>query len=160
MSNAPYLITVTTTRADHGVVVNVSSVHGFWAHSGPTVPHTAYSAAKFAVKGFTEALITDFRVHAPHLRALVVMPGHVGTAIIQNSASILDQQPTPTAHEVRDTTLSDAFIASAPTTASDAALQILEAVDDGRWRVLIGQDAIALDCVTRWWPDLVSLSWS
>ena len=48
----------------------------------PGTPHTAYSAAKFAVRGFTEALITDFRVNAPHLRASVVMPGHIGTSIV------------------------------------------------------------------------------
>lgn len=40
-------------------------------------PHTAYSAAKFAVKGFTEALRTDFKLHAPHLTAHLVMPGFV-----------------------------------------------------------------------------------
>ena len=42
-----------------GHIVNTSSVNGFWASIGPERPHTAYSAAKFAVKGFTEALITD-----------------------------------------------------------------------------------------------------
>ena len=46
-------------------MVNTSSVNGFWASLGPTRPHTAYSAAKFAVKGFTEALITDFAVQRP-----------------------------------------------------------------------------------------------
>ena len=43
--------------SDEGYIVNTSSVNGFWASLGPGVPHTAYSAAKFAVKGFTEALI-------------------------------------------------------------------------------------------------------
>ena len=43
--------------SDEGHVVNTSSVNGFWASLGPASPHTAYSAAKFAVKGFTEALI-------------------------------------------------------------------------------------------------------
>jgi NAD(P)-dependent dehydrogenase (short-subunit alcohol dehydrogenase family) len=38
------------------------------------VPHTAYSAAKFAVKGFTEALMTDLRLNAPHIKCSVVMP--------------------------------------------------------------------------------------
>ena len=42
-------------------------------------------AAKFAVKGFTEALIGDFRVHAPHLQAFLCMPGFVGTSIALNS---------------------------------------------------------------------------
>ena len=68
-----------------GVLVNTSSVNGLWASLGPGVPQTAYSTAKFAVRGFTEALIEDLRVHAPHVRAVLVMPGHVGTDIIVNS---------------------------------------------------------------------------
>jgi NAD(P)-dependent dehydrogenase (short-subunit alcohol dehydrogenase family) len=52
-------------RADEGHIVNTSSINGFWASIGPRIPHTAYSAAKFAVKGFTEALITDLRMNAP-----------------------------------------------------------------------------------------------
>ena len=51
--------------SDEGHLVNTSSVNGFWASLGPGVPHTAYSAAKFAVKGFTEALIEDFRDQRP-----------------------------------------------------------------------------------------------
>ena len=42
-------------KADEGHIVNTSSVNGFWASVGMGVSHTAYSAAKFAVKGFTEA---------------------------------------------------------------------------------------------------------
>ena len=68
-----------------GVLVNTSSVNGFWASLGPGVPNTAYSTAKFAVRGFSEALIEDLRAHAPHVRVAVVMPGHVGTDIIANS---------------------------------------------------------------------------
>ncbi len=68
-----------------GVLVNTSSVNGFWASLGPGVPQTAYSTAKFAVRGFSEALIEDLRVNAPHVRVAVVMPGHVGTDIIVNS---------------------------------------------------------------------------
>jgi NAD(P)-dependent dehydrogenase (short-subunit alcohol dehydrogenase family) len=68
-----------------GVLVNTSSVAGFWATGGPGLPNTAYSAAKFAVKGFTEALIEDLRTNAPQVRVAVVMPGHVGTDIIANS---------------------------------------------------------------------------
>ena len=70
---------------NEGVLVNTSSVNGFWASLGPGVPQTAYSTAKFAVRGFTEALIEDLRAHAPHVRAVLVMPGHVGTDIIVNS---------------------------------------------------------------------------
>jgi NAD(P)-dependent dehydrogenase (short-subunit alcohol dehydrogenase family) len=68
-----------------GVLVNTSSVNGFWASLGPGVPQTAYSTAKFAVRGFSEALIEDLRVHAPHVRVALVLPGHVGTDIVANS---------------------------------------------------------------------------
>jgi NAD(P)-dependent dehydrogenase (short-subunit alcohol dehydrogenase family) len=68
-----------------GVLVNTSSVNGFWASLGPGMPNTAYSTAKFAVRGFSEALIEDLRVNAPGVRVAVVLPGHVGTDIVANS---------------------------------------------------------------------------
>jgi NAD(P)-dependent dehydrogenase (short-subunit alcohol dehydrogenase family) len=71
--------------SSEAVLVNTSSVNGFWASLGPGVPNTAYSTAKFAVRGFSEALIEDLRAHAPHVRVAVVMPGHVGTDIVANS---------------------------------------------------------------------------
>jgi NAD(P)-dependent dehydrogenase (short-subunit alcohol dehydrogenase family) len=75
-----------------GVLVNTSSVNGFWASLGPGMPHTAYSTAKFAVRGFTEALIEDLRTNAPQVRVALVMPGHVGTDIVANSRRILGQR--------------------------------------------------------------------
>src|ERR1043165_7480592 len=75
-------------KADEGHIVNTSSVNGFWASVGMLRSHTAYSAAKFAVKGFTEALINDLRLNAPHVKCSVVMPGHIGTSIITNSRKI------------------------------------------------------------------------
>jgi NAD(P)-dependent dehydrogenase (short-subunit alcohol dehydrogenase family) len=68
-----------------GVLVNTSSVNGLWASLGPGMPNTAYAAAKFAVRGFSEALIEDLRTNAPGVRVVVVMPGHVGTDIVVNS---------------------------------------------------------------------------
>src|ERR1700750_2497125 len=72
-------------KADEARIVNTSSVNGFWASVGMLRSHTAYSAAKFAVKGFTEALINDLRLNAPHIKCSVVMPGHIGTAIMSNT---------------------------------------------------------------------------
>ena len=60
--------------SEEGHIINTSSINGFWASLGGT-PHTSYSAAKFAVKGFSEALIDDLRVNAPHVNVSVVMPG-------------------------------------------------------------------------------------
>src|SRR5215212_11162627 len=75
-------------QAEEAHIVNTSSVNGFWASVGMGVSHTAYSAAKFAVKGFTEALITDLRLNAPHIKCSVVMPGHIGTSIRANTRKI------------------------------------------------------------------------
>lgn len=74
--------------APSGKVVNIASVNGFYASVGYLRPHTAYSAAKFAVKGFTEALRGDFNLHAPNLTAHLVMPGFVGTGIALNSSAL------------------------------------------------------------------------
>src|ERR1700754_2718500 len=75
-------------KADQAHIVNTSSVNGFWASVGLGVAHTAYSAAKFAVKGFTEALINDLRLNAPHIKCSVVMPGHIGTSIVSNTRKV------------------------------------------------------------------------
>ena len=77
-----------------GVLINTSSVNGFWASLGPGMPNHAYATAKFAVRGFTEALIEDLRTNAPQVRVAVVMPGHVGTDIIANTRRA-HGQPAP-----------------------------------------------------------------
>ena len=74
--------------ADEAHIVNTSSVNGFWASIGPGRVAHRLCAAKFAVKGFTEALITDLRLNAPHIKCSVVMPGHIGTAIVANSRKV------------------------------------------------------------------------
>src|SRR6516162_3087637 len=76
-----------------GVLVNTSSVAGLWASLGPGIPNTAYSTAKFAVRGFTEALIEDLRSNAPQVRVVLVMPGHVGTDIVANSLRAHGREP-------------------------------------------------------------------
>ncbi len=131
-----------------GHLVNTSSVNGFWASIGPDVAHTAYSAAKFAVKGFTEALINDLRLNAPHVSASVVMPGHIGTGIAGNSWAV---HGGPEAPEV--TERAARFRNSAPTTADEAATIILEGVRARRWRILVGDDAHALDVAVRNDPE-------
>jgi NAD(P)-dependent dehydrogenase (short-subunit alcohol dehydrogenase family) len=162
-----------------GHLVNTSSVNGFWASLGPGVPHTAYSAAKFAVKGFSEALIGDLRLNAPHVKVSVVMPGHVGTSIVTNSAVVLGR-PSPkemTAEDlipvrerlarqgiptegVSDDRLRQglelmaiAFREMAPLSAAAAATRILDGVRAGRWRILVGEDAAILDREVRAHPE-------
>src|ERR1700743_3248987 len=81
----PQGLRITTCVAD---VSDEAQVLRFRASVGPRMPHTAYAAAKFAVKGFSEALIADLRVNAPHIKVSVVMPGHIGTGIAANSRKI------------------------------------------------------------------------
>ena len=154
-------------------LVNVSSVNGFWATLGPRSAHSAYSAAKFAVKGFTEALVTDLANHAPHVKVSVVMPGHIGTSIAINSHRIL-QGDAPeglaaakerfkslgmvedaTDDQLREmiTQIGERFRDEAPTTAQAAAAIILDGVREGRWRILVGEDAHRLDELVRENPE-------
>lgn len=138
--------------ASEGAVINTSSVNGFYASVGPDRPHTAYSASKFAVKGFTEALITDLQVHAPHVSAHVVMPGHIGTKIVANSLRHATVEPTAEVAEFM-IAVDQMFEEQAPMTASEAAAVILAGVLGGRWRILVGDDAHELDRRVRDNPD-------
>lgn len=138
--------------SDEGHIINTSSVNGFWASIGPERPHTAYSAAKFAVKGFSEALITDLRVNAPHVKVSVVMPGHIGTSIVENSvrhgATEVDFETAELMQAV-----STMFREQAPMTAAEASAVILDGVRAERWRILVGQDAHDLDEAVRADPE-------
>ncbi len=152
--------------ADAGHIINTSSVNGFWATLGPGTTHTAYSAAKFAVKGFTEALISDLAINAPHIHCSVVMPGHIGTEIAGNSArmnagtrdlrALMAQRGVDTAglsdEQVTDI-INANFRDTAPTSAAEAATIILDGVKDGRWRLLVGKDAERLDAMVRANPE-------
>jgi NAD(P)-dependent dehydrogenase (short-subunit alcohol dehydrogenase family) len=166
-------------KAEEGHIVNTSSVNGFWASVGPRIPHTAYSAAKFAVKGFSEALITDLRLNAPHIKVSVVMPGHIGTSIPLNSRKIQTGNQSDELGDAgvalararlastgRDVSaLSDDdirkavadreryFLEEAPTSAAEAATIILDGVKADRWRILVGKDAEAIDQRVRNDPE-------
>lgn len=132
--------------AESAHIVNTSSVNGLWASLGPDRPHTSYSAAKFAVRGFTEALIQDLAMHAPHVQAHVVFPGHIGTGIAGNTLAAhgIDPSVMPEVME-----RAAAFRNEAPTTSAAAATVILDAVRAGEWRILIGEDAHVLDAMVR-----------
>ncbi len=163
--------------SEEGHLVNTSSVNGFWALLSPGMPHTAYSAAKFAVKGLSEALLEDFRLNAPHVKVSVVMPGHIGTDIVNNSRRVhqgdgapppvdlaavrtgMAQRGIPVDTMDDDAVLSmvemfgDLFRDNAPMTAAEATAVILDGVREGRWRILVGDDAHRLDEAVRANPE-------
>jgi NAD(P)-dependent dehydrogenase (short-subunit alcohol dehydrogenase family) len=162
-----------------GILVNTSSVNGFWATLGPGMPNHAYCTAKFAVKGFTEGLIEDLRTNAPQVRVAVVMPGHVGTDIVLNSMLANGMLPesddmTEAQLKARDGLIEAGLLPEgasaddlrrfliqagtdfrdkAPLNAADAATSILDGVRSGAWRILVGQDAAMLDEKVRANPE-------
>jgi NAD(P)-dependent dehydrogenase (short-subunit alcohol dehydrogenase family) len=160
-------------KADEAHIINTSSVNGFWASLGPQTAHTAYSAAKFAVKGFTEALINDLKLNAPHIKCSVVMPGHIGTDIAINSRKVLTGEDEISAETLANARrqmarmgvqvdqLTDAqiqalieeqgrqFRDNAPTTAAQAAKIMLDGVKSETWRILVGEDAQRMDEMVR-----------
>src|SRR5881227_1665980 len=166
-------------KADEAHIVNTSSVNGFWASVGMLRSHTAYSAAKFAVKGFTEALINDLKLNAPHIKCSVVMPGHIGTSIMSNSRKVQSGTDSDRLTDaevalmrqrlgmagVDTANMSDeqlqafaaeqarSFKEEAPTSAAHAAAIILDGVKAGRWRILVGDDAHRLDERVRATPE-------
>ncbi len=166
-----------------GVLVNTSSVAGFWATAGAGAPVTAYCAANSAIKGFSESLIEDLRSNAPQVRVVVVMPGVVNTDIFVNSRRALG---LPAWEELSDAELLEllpdagqaALIAmgwlaegfsaddlrqliprlknefqDTGFTAAQAATIILDGVRSGAWRILVGEEAKMLDEQVRANPE-------
>jgi NAD(P)-dependent dehydrogenase (short-subunit alcohol dehydrogenase family) len=143
------------------------------------MPNHAYSTAKFAVRGFTEALIEDLRVNAPQVRVAVVLPGSVGTDIIANTRRAHgmagpEDLSDETAEEARDFLVTAKLIAKdaslaevrktlarleadmkekAPLSAAEAAAIILDGVRAGAWRILVGKDAAFVDERVRSKPE-------
>jgi NAD(P)-dependent dehydrogenase (short-subunit alcohol dehydrogenase family) len=120
-----------------GHVVNVSSLFGLLAVPG----QSAYNSAKFAVRGFTEALRQEMIVNKRPVRVTCVHPGGIKTAIARNAGAV-DGQDAGALADFFDKRL-------AHTSAESAAKQILRAVKGNAARAVVGYDAKALDVVIR-----------
>ena len=119
-------------------LVNVSSVFGFIG-----VPaQSAYNAAKFAVRGFTEALRQEMIIQRKPVGVHCVHPGGIRTNIAAN-ARMSDALGADHEKQARD------FARIARTTPESAAKTILRGVDHNRARILIGADARVFDAVPR-----------
>jgi butyryl-CoA dehydrogenase len=125
-----------------GHVVNISSVFGIIAV--PT--QAAYNAAKFAVRGYTEALRQELRGTSVHVTC--VHPGGIQTNIVRKGRHYRDT----TGRKTDTKTAADEFAAVALTTADEAASAIVGAVLSDRPRLLIGADARVIDLVARLFP--------
>jgi NADP-dependent 3-hydroxy acid dehydrogenase YdfG len=120
-----------------GHIVNVSSLFGLMAIPG----QAAYAAAKFAVRGFTEALRQEMMLNGHPVQVTSVHPGGIKTGIARHATAAEGVDPERTAR------FFDKRLAS--TTPEQAAEIILDAVRKNRPRVLVGRDAQVLDVIVR-----------
>ena len=124
-------------------IVNLSSIFGIVAPPG----NTAYCAAKFAVRGFSESLRHELQAAASPVRLAVVHPGGVLTNIVRNSRAGVGV----TDNERRAQTI-ERFDAIAKTTPQQAALRIIRGIEKNQPRILIGGDARFMDLLQRLRP--------
>jgi short-subunit dehydrogenase len=124
-------------------IVNLSSIFGIVAPPG----QTAYAAAKFAVRGFSEALRHELQMARSPVRLSVVHPGGVATNIVRNARS-----GTGIADNARRAQTIERFDAIAKTTPAAAALRIAQGIEKNQPRILIGNDARFMDLLQRLRP--------
>ncbi len=120
-----------------GHVVNISSIFGLFSVPG----QGSYNAAKFAVRGFTEALRQEMILAGHPVAVTTVHPGGIKTAIARNATAAegLDRDELARAFDTK----------MARTTPQQAARIILDAVSKKKARVLVGPDAVILDLLVR-----------
>lgn len=123
-----------------GHIVNVSSIFGLF--SVPT--QAAYNSAKFAIRGFTEALRHEMR--GTGIEVACVHPGGIKTNILRNARFLQSVQTTE-----RETAMTG-FDRLARTTPAQAAQVILKGIKKNKPRILIGMDARIIDWFIRLLP--------
>lgn len=124
-------------------IVNLSSIFGIIAPAG----QTAYSASKFAVRGFSEVLRHELAMSSSPVTLSVVHPGGVKTHIARKARLGSSLRENPNSSEI-----GDLFERVARTTASEAAKRIIRGIERNEPRILIGADARLLDIIQRLVP--------
>ena len=124
-------------------IVNISSIFGIIAPPG----QCAYSASKFAVRGFSEALRHELAMNNSRVGLSVVHPGGVKTNIARKAREGVHLRESLGANEV-----GDRFERLAGTTPSAAAQRIIRGIERNEPRILIGRDAHYLDIIQRFRP--------
>ena len=121
-------------------IVNLSSVFGIIAPAG----QCAYSASKFAVRGFTEALRHE--LEGGNVSVSCVHPGGIQTPIARHSRIGAGASESKREENIKR------FERLARTPPEKAAARILRGVERREPRVLIGADAYQVDILQRLRP--------
>ncbi len=126
-------------KQDEGVIVNTSSVFGLVGMPS----QSAYCSAKFAVRGFTDALRQELR--GTGVSAVNVHPGGINTNIVRNARFRKD----PEGRGRSQSQMADEFAAITLTQPDKAAEIIHRGVEAGKARILVGPDAYVFDALAR-----------
>jgi short-subunit dehydrogenase len=124
-------------------IVNVSSIFGIIAPPG----QSAYAAAKFAVRGFSESVRHELAMAGSPVKLSVVHPGGVATSIARSSRTGVG-----VTDNARRAQMIDRFETAARTMPKDAALRIIKGIERNEPRILIGNDARFMDLLQRFRP--------
>ena len=131
-----------------GHVVNVSSLNGIMGQPRST----AYCASKFGVRGFTESLRGEMLLTGHPVRVTVVHPGGVRTNIASAGLQDARERGAVSAEdEARVRTYNEKLLKMAP---QQAARIVVDGVEAGKERVLVGNDAKLVDLMVRLLPRL------
>eukprot|EP01065_Artemidia_motanka_P000831 TRINITY_DN10393_c0_g1_i1.p2 TRINITY_DN10393_c0_g1~~TRINITY_DN10393_c0_g1_i1.p2 ORF type:complete len:345 (+),score=149.55 TRINITY_DN10393_c0_g1_i1:59-1036(+) len=146
---------------DKAFIVNTSSVAGYF----PLTGSVTYTTSKFAVRGFTECLLTEMRQLHPHVNVACVHPGIIKTDIITSARMQVDKRlheklPSVARADLTGKTDAECVAQAKQTqnkmyerfgyTAREAAVMILDGVKKGSTRIRVGWDAVYFD----WWVRL------
>lgn len=129
-----------------GHVVNVSSVFGLLGLPS----QSAYNAAKFAVRGYTESLRIELKIQDCGVSATSIHPGGIKTNIVKNARLDKSMELLGQDLDTAAANFEKAFI----TTPKRAAQLILRAVEQDKPRAMVGPDAHLFDMVARMPPRL------
>ncbi|MFI6998735.1 SDR family NAD(P)-dependent oxidoreductase [Nocardia sp. NPDC050175] len=140
------------TRAFHpileqsggGTIVNVSSVFGLLGMPS----QSAYSATKFAVRGFTESVRMELLLAGSPVRVMAVHPGGIRTNIARSTRI----EGTGVARADSAAANVEMFDRMARTSPEQAAVAIVDGIRRGKAKIRIGADAVVLDVVQRLFP--------
>ena len=134
-------------KSGEGHIANVSSVFGFMAPAGTG----AYNASKFSIRGFNETLRMELDIEDCGVSLSSIHPGGIKTNIAKDAR--MDEKTLKDLGMTKNEA-NDRFLLIALSTPEKAARTIINGIKKNKMRILIGPDAVFIDWMTRYTPEL------
>ncbi len=140
-------LTILKARPE-ALIANVSSVFGLY----PKIRQGAYCASKYAIRGFTEVLAQELK--PSNVAVATIFPGHVGTDIVRNARDAGNVVGATLSEEEQER-FTEAFKAYG-LPPEQAAVIILDGIEQGRRKIMVGRDAVRSERLSRLFPERYS----